>query len=98
MHLSIECHIHLSVCLSSRLVRHCIPRSTAYGQHSNQLIALLNAFVIAKLLNRTLVVGHFVYNSYHSLATYSQKGTFKAAFSGKELAIRFDSFSVRSIC
>eukprot|EP00667_Euglena_gracilis_P012967 EG_transcript_13346 len=45
--------------------------TTSYGQHSNQLIALLNAFVIAKLLNRTLVVGHFVYNSYHSLATYN---------------------------
>ena len=51
--------------------RHFMYVTTSYGQHSNQLIGLLNAFVIAKLLNRTLIIGNFVYNTYHKLATYN---------------------------
>eukprot|EP00992_Anisonema_acinus_P014006 TRINITY_DN9051_c0_g1_i2.p1 TRINITY_DN9051_c0_g1~~TRINITY_DN9051_c0_g1_i2.p1 ORF type:complete len:489 (+),score=95.84 TRINITY_DN9051_c0_g1_i2:88-1554(+) len=43
----------------------------SYGQHSNQLIALLNSFVIARLLNRTLIIGNFVYNTFHKLKTYN---------------------------
>ena len=32
-----------------------------YGQHNNQLIALLNALQIAAILNRTLIIGPFIH-------------------------------------
>ena len=35
--------------------------TAGYGQHNNQLIALLNALVIARNLNRTLIIGPFIY-------------------------------------
>jgi hypothetical protein len=35
--------------------------TAGYGQHNNQLIALMNAFVIANAINRTLVIPDFIF-------------------------------------
>ena len=37
--------------------------TAGYGQHNNQLIALMNALVISRELNRTLIIGPFIYMS-----------------------------------